>query len=255
MKKKNIINRNYLEGIPLRNPDLKWSEKDGLVTLEIENKGVANRIAQKLFKKPKTSYIHLDEFGSFVWQQIDGEKDITHIGEAVEAKFGEKAHPLYERLVKYFEILRDYAIEYYGMLNQNNEKLSVKYESSVMEDIPYTLDDVSLMYETYMNKLKETAEKELRMKYTVKGAHRDDISFMINNMTAKDYASQGQVRSIAIALKLAEAKMIYEKSDDFPIMILDDSVSAVDMKTEKTILENINTYRKNKTTMAYNKIL
>ena len=141
--------------------------------------------------------------------------------------------------LKYFEILRDYAIEYYGMLNQNNEKLSVKYESSVMEDIPYTLDDVSLMYETYMNKLKETAEKELRMKYTVTGAHRDDISFMINNMTAKDYASQGQVRSIAIALKLAEAKMIYEKSDDFPIMILDDVLCELDLYRRNFIINHI----------------
>ena len=141
--------------------------------------------------------------------------------------------------LKYFEILKNHAINYYGMLNQNNEKLSVKYESSIMENMPYTLDDVSLMYETYMNRLKETAEKELRMKYTVAGAHRDDISFTINNMSAKDYASQGQVRSIAIALKLAEAKMIFEKSNDFPIMILDDVLSELDLYRRNFIINHI----------------
>lgn len=51
---------NYLERIPLRPTDLKWSaDETGLVTLEVENKGWMNRIAQKLLKKPKISYIHL----------------------------------------------------------------------------------------------------------------------------------------------------------------------------------------------------
>ncbi|MBQ7045855.1 MAG: PqqD family protein [Clostridia bacterium] len=108
--KKNKQQENYLDKVPSKNSNIGFSvADDGKVTLEIENKGVFNRVFQKLFKKPKISYIHLDEFGSFVWQQIDGEKDITHIGEAVEAKFGEKAHPLYERLVKYFEILKSYS--------------------------------------------------------------------------------------------------------------------------------------------------
>lgn len=108
--KKNKQQENYLDKVPSKNANIGFSvADDGKVTLEIENKGVFNRVFQKLFKKPKISYIHLDEFGSFVWQQIDGEKDITIIGEAVEAKFGEKAHPLYERLVKYFEILKSYS--------------------------------------------------------------------------------------------------------------------------------------------------
>lgn len=130
--------------------------------------------------------------------------------------------------IKYFDILQEYAKEFYSQLNQNNEQLSVKYESSIMEDKIYTIEDVNFMYETYMNKLRETAERELRMKYTVAGVHRDDILFMINNMPSKDFASQGQIRSIAIALKLAEAKMIYEKSNDYPIMILDDILSELD---------------------------
>ncbi len=100
---------NFLEKIPVRNEKIGWSKDEkGVVTLEIENKGFFNRLAQKLFKKPKVSYIHLDEMGSFVWPIIDGENDITAIGVAVEEHFGEKAHPLYERLAKYFSILKSY---------------------------------------------------------------------------------------------------------------------------------------------------
>ena len=108
MKKQKIAS-NFLDKIPTRNPEIGYTvDEKGVITLEIENKGLFNRIAQKVFKKPKISYIHLDEMGSFVWPIINGEKNITEIGEAVDEHFGEKAHPLYERLAKYFQILESY---------------------------------------------------------------------------------------------------------------------------------------------------
>ena len=109
MKKKNVINKNYLENIPKRNEALGWNADDnGVVTLSKNNDGIADKIAQKLFKKPKVSYIHLDEMGSFVWPIIDGEKSILQIADDVKAHFGDKAEPLYERLAKYFQVLQSY---------------------------------------------------------------------------------------------------------------------------------------------------
>ena len=109
MKKKQVISTNYLEKIPSRHPDIAWSEDgEGKVTLEIQNKGFYNRVAQKLFKKPKVSYVHLDENGSFIWKQTDGESDLIAIGKKVDEHFGEAAHPLYERLAKFFQILDSY---------------------------------------------------------------------------------------------------------------------------------------------------
>ena len=108
MKKKKI-DKNYLERIPVHPEYIPWkTDENGIVTLEIENKGAMNRIAQKLFKKPKISYIHLDKTGSFVWPLIDGKQSITDLGKEVDAHFGEEAHPLYERLAKYFQILDSY---------------------------------------------------------------------------------------------------------------------------------------------------
>lgn len=108
-KRTEKITQNYLEHIPVRSEHISWSaDENGAVTLDIENKGVMNRIAQKLLKKPKISHIHLDEMGSFIWQLIDGGKCISDFGEPVEQRFGEKAHPLYERLAKYFQILEGY---------------------------------------------------------------------------------------------------------------------------------------------------
>lgn len=107
--KKNKISANYLEKVPVRVEHIGWTADDnGAVTLEVENKGLFNRIAQKLFKRPKISYIHLDKNGSFVWQQIDGQKSIVKIGEAVKEHFGDAAEPLYERLAQFFKILESY---------------------------------------------------------------------------------------------------------------------------------------------------
>lgn len=107
--KKQSISENYLERIPVRNEMLSWEKDDkGIVTLAKENKGIVNRIFQKLLKKPKISYIHLDEFGSFVWEVTDGKSDIISIGNLVRENFGEKAEPLYERLAKFYQILSSY---------------------------------------------------------------------------------------------------------------------------------------------------
>ena len=108
-RKKTEAGENYLERIPVRTAGIDWKTDDaGIVTLEIPNTGWANRIAQKLFRRPKVSYIHLDEMGSFVWPLIDGEADIIALGNPVKEHFGEKAEPLYPRLAQFFRVLDSY---------------------------------------------------------------------------------------------------------------------------------------------------
>ncbi len=106
MKKKS--EGNYLDKIPVKGKLPFTAGDKGIVTLQVENKGAMNKIAQLIFEKPKISYIHLDEFGSFVWNEIDGKKDVFTIGRAVKARFGEKAEPLYERLSQYIQTLEKY---------------------------------------------------------------------------------------------------------------------------------------------------
>lgn len=106
--KQKPLNKNYLDNIPVRSISDWNCDENGIVTLSIENKGIFNRIAQVLLRKPRISYIHLDEHGSFVWTIIDGERSVAELADDVEAKFGEAAHPLYERLAKYIQILESY---------------------------------------------------------------------------------------------------------------------------------------------------
>ena len=96
---------NFLEYIPKIKEGLSWKLEKEHVIIAMESKGLANRIAQLCFGRPKISHITLEELGSFIWQQIDGEKSILQIGELVQEAFGEKAEPLYERLAQYMKTL------------------------------------------------------------------------------------------------------------------------------------------------------
>lgn len=105
MKKNQGNQKNYVEKIP-RIIKENWTVlEDGMVEITVENKGFYNTLAQKLFKKPRFSFIKLDEHGSCVWQQIDGKKNIYEIGQILEKKQKEAGTQLYERLCTYFGIL------------------------------------------------------------------------------------------------------------------------------------------------------
>ena len=99
---------NYLDYVPKHNSRYEWSKNEnGNVVIRVHNTGLFNRIAQVLFKRPKYSNIELDEFGSFVWEQLDGVRNVYEIGILVKEHFGKKAEPLYERLAKFITILRN----------------------------------------------------------------------------------------------------------------------------------------------------
>lgn len=98
---------NYLDYIPKHNSLFPYRENDrGNIEVKMKNSGIIKTLTQLLIRKPKYTYIELDEFGSFVWKQIDGEKSIYEIGQLVKEKYGKKAEPLYERLTEYINILR-----------------------------------------------------------------------------------------------------------------------------------------------------
>ena len=100
--------KNILNLTPRHSKKVGWSQDlHQLVTLEVKNRGVANFIAQTLFKKPRVSYIHLEEFGSFIWLQIDGQRDVRALGEQIKKRFGDSAQPIYSRLIQYIKTLKN----------------------------------------------------------------------------------------------------------------------------------------------------
>ena len=111
---------NYLDYVPKHNSLFECREnKKGHVEVKVHNKGIFNRIAQLIARKPRYSYIELDDFGTFVWHSIDGVRSIYDIGQLVKEHFGDKAEPLYERLCYFIKLLhKNQFIVYMNKINK-----------------------------------------------------------------------------------------------------------------------------------------
>lgn len=115
---------NYLDYVPKHNSLFECREnKKGHVEVKVHNKGIFNRIAQLIARKPRYSYIELDDFGTFVWHSIDGVRSIYDIGQIVKEHFGDKAEPLYERLCYFIKLLhKNQFIVYMNKINKQINK-------------------------------------------------------------------------------------------------------------------------------------
>lgn len=108
MKKKKQ-QKNYLDLIPERDLKIPWNQDEkGIIVLEVENTGIFNRIAQKFFKRPKYTKVHMEKYGSYLWPLIDGKRTVMELAQLQKEAFGEEVEPLYPRVVKYFQIMESY---------------------------------------------------------------------------------------------------------------------------------------------------
>lgn len=109
----------------------------------------------------------------------------------------------------------------------NKENIEIKYKSNVINE------------EEYRKKMKIKQEDDIQKGYTSIGIHRDDFDIFINKKNVSIFGSQGQQRSSIISLKLAEAEVIYDEKEDYPVLLLDDFMSELDKKRVKGFVKRI----------------
>ena len=108
------------------------------------------------------------------------------------------------------------------------------FTEKIIHDMTNSRETVRLTYnkprtkEEYLHLLAENPEREIRAGSTLWGTHKDDIEITINGRDARSFASQGQQRSIALAMKLAEGEISREVSGEYPVFLLDDIFSELD---------------------------
>lgn len=144
----------------------------------------------------------------------------------------------YGRL-RYFAFLQEYAAEIYSRLTEGAEFLKMEYFSSIFKTNSIDFSDVNKLFKQYLAEMENNLQSEIKLRYTVAGVHRDDVNFYINDMPARDFASQGQLRSAALALKLSEAEIIRRKNKTCPVIILDDILSELDFVRRGFVINNI----------------
>lgn len=118
----------------------------------------------------------------------------------------------------------------YGGISDNREKLNLRYVSVLPEDFGGG---------TYEEMFAVARDEDVEAGFTKYGPHRDDIEIILDDRSARLYGSQGQQRSCALSLKLAEAEMIEKKFGEKPVILLDDVMSELDAGRQDYILNRL----------------
>lgn len=111
-------------------------------------------------------------------------------------------------------------------LSGGREKIGIGYEKNVPE-------------EDFARTLAAGRERDLYLKSTETGPHRDDLCFKVNDIDIRHFGSQGQQRSAALSLKLAEIELVKESTGDLPVLLLDDVLSELDTNRQHALLDSI----------------
>ena len=142
--------------------------------------------------------------------------------------------------LKFLKELQKIAMEKHLQIAEN-ETLTNVYNSTVTGDIDFLQQDLTVeeIAQIFEKKIEERKIEEIIRAQSLVGPHRDDVSFFINGIEAKKFASQGQQRTVVLSLKLAELELIKQKIDDTPVLLLDDVLAELDNIRQNYLLNAI----------------
>ena len=140
------------------------------------------------------------------------------------AKYGTK---IFEKRKEFTDSMVPLIQNYYGIISNGNEKISVTYESDLEQNY-------------FRELLAQNLEKDRILTYTSKGIHKDDLVFEMNGISMKRTASQGQQKSFLIALKLSQMNRIKELTAKTPILLLDDIFDKLDDSRVSQLINLVN---------------
>ena len=126
--------------------------------------------------------------------------------------------------------LKEVAKQTHFRLSSGRETLEITYVSQIAGD------SLQECRENAFNAFQNSIRRDFDMRYTTVGCQRDDIKFSVNGKDVRDFGSQGQQRTVALALKLAELTVFKEMTGDYPVLLLDDVLSELDVSRQKQLL-------------------
>ncbi|MEG2929073.1 MAG: DNA replication/repair protein RecF [Oscillospiraceae bacterium] len=147
--------------------------------------------------------------------------------EIYNSKLGALGYEIYKKRREYIEILGQKASDYYSQLSAKREEISFEYLSFATQK------------EEFYDLLMESSERDKRAGFSTCGIQREDIEIRIDGISAKDFASQGQQRSIVLAMKLSESDILKEITHSEPVILLDDVLSELDFSRQEYLLHHI----------------
>lgn len=143
-----------------------------------------------------------------------------------DKKLAEAGGIISKKRAEYTESVKRYACGFFSDMTSGAERPCFEYRDERDE-------------ENILRLLHSVRERDIKLRTTSAGPHKDDISITLNGREARAYASQGQQRSLAVAMKLAEAGISGERTGEKPVLLLDDVLSELDEHRKKYILTSL----------------
>lgn len=186
---------------------------------------------EKTYFKALTNYTKiLTQKNSLLKKEIevDNLNDMLNIWDEQLSKEGEI---IINRRMEYLKQLSHFASIQNSLLSDEKEKLVLSYDANISLD--------GSIKDNLYNALIESRDKDISLGFTTVGPHRDDISIMLDGKDAKKFASQGQQRSITLAMKLASLYIYKKETGEFPVLLLDDVLSELDPNRQEILLKSL----------------
>ena len=152
-----------------------------------------------------------------------GLRDTLFLWDSQLVSYGQK---IIEQRNTFISQLNEIIYEIHLKLTGGKEKLEIVYEPDVL-----AMD--------FEEKLQKCQERDIRLKQTSAGPHRDDFSFAVGAVDIRKFGSQGQQRTAALSLKLAEIELVRKMTKDVPLLLLDDVLSELDSSRQNYLLNSI----------------
>lgn len=150
-------------------------------------------------------------------------------------KLAENGARITRRRARVLTRLEPLAKFWHSQISKKTEKLLLIYQPNVA----WEKDDPETVKMAIKKQLEEKINAEINLGSTIVGTHRDEIEFMINNTVARAYGSQGQQRTLVLALKLAELQLIEQIIGEPPLLLLDDVFAELDLERQRQLLESL----------------
>ena len=179
----------------------------------------------------------LQQKNNYLKQLAKGEAHDTMFLEVLSDQLAGVAAEVIVRRFQFLNYLDQYARDAYAHISTSAEKLKVIYRPSVKEIS--AKDRIEEVYHKVLNNFQKNQKLEILKGTTLSGPHRDDIEFELNGKNAHLFGSQGQQRTIALSIKLAEIQLVHQITDEYPVLLLDDVMSELDHNRQSALLNYI----------------
>ena len=157
----------------------------------------------------------------------DNSESIRKTIDIYDRQLSSDAHKIYDKRKEFLNEFIPIFKSRYKELSNDKENVEIKHSSDISPD------------QNLYKLLKNSLEKDLRLQYTTKGIHKDDLNLSLDNFPIKKYGSQGQQKTFLIAMKLAQFDYL-SKLESKPILLLDDIFDKLDDARVKQIINLVN---------------